>query len=202
MLNILLMESNYYQLSGLSLLIFNQLTEEQAGDVCFLLPSDERSRSIADIIFHDDMVTIHIINKRQLHRSKEAARKGTERITIHVPFLTKNETLNDISMKIGKILAIAKADYNLLANREEAYWKFGLKKYAQLSDTENDIMILIGRGYNSTDISRILNRSRKTISTHYRNASRKMGAANRAEFYRYASFIAKCGRDERNTLCL
>jgi DNA-binding CsgD family transcriptional regulator len=105
-------------------------------------------------------------------------------------------------MKIGKILAIAKADYNLLANREEAYWKFGLKKYAQLSDTENDIMILIGRGYNSTDISRILNRSRKTISTHYRNASRKMGAANRAEFYRYASFIAKCGRDERNTLCL
>ncbi|MTD38223.1 LuxR family transcriptional regulator [Erwinia sp. CPCC 100877] len=202
MLNILLMDSNFYQTSGLSFLIFNQLTEERMSEVCFLLPSDEKNKDIADIIFRDDMVTIHIVNKRRIRSSPESGKKSPERITVHVPFLTKNRTLNDISMKIGKILAIAKADYNLLVNKEEAYWNFGLKKYAQLSDTENDVMILIGRGYNSTDISRILNRSRKTISTHYRNASRKMGAANRAEFYRYASFIAKCGCDERNTLCL
>jgi len=196
------MDSNFYQISGLSFLIFNQIADDREGEVLFLLPSEEKNRDIADIIFRDDMVTIRIFNKRRIRSNHELGRKEVEGITIHVPFLTKNQTLNDISMKIRKILSIARADYNLLVNREEAYWNFGLKKYAQLSDTENDVMILIGRGYNSTDISRILNRSRKTISTHYRNASRKMGAANRAEFYRYASFIANCRRDERNTLCL
>lgn len=202
MLNILLMDSNFYQISGLSFLIFNQVADDREGEVLFLLPSEEQNSDIADIIFRDDMVTIRIFNKRRIRSNQDSGRKKVERITIHVPFLTKNQTLNDISMKISKILSIARADYNLLVNREETYWNFGLKKYAQLSDTENDVMILIGRGYNSTDISRILNRSRKTISTHYRNASRKMGAANRAEFYRYASFIANCRRDERNTLCL
>ncbi|MCT4715782.1 LuxR C-terminal-related transcriptional regulator [Enterobacteriaceae bacterium H18W14] len=202
MLNILLMDANYYQISGLSFLIFNQLTGDRPGEFCFLLPSEEKNRDIANVIFHNDMVTINLFNKRCIHSTNEAGRKATEKLTIHVPFLSRSQTLNDISMKISKILAIASADYHLLLNKEEAFWNFGLKKHAQLSVTENDVMILIGCGYNSTDISKILNRSRKTISTHYRNASRKMGAANRAEFYRYASFIAKCGCDERNTLCL
>ena len=202
MLNILLMDSNFYQTSGLSFLIFNQLADERKGEVLFLLPSEGKNHDIANIIFRDDMVTIRIFNKRRIRGSHTADLKGAEGTTIHVPFLTKNKTLDDISMRIGKILSIASADYNVLINRDDAYWNFGLKKYAQFSDTENDVMILIGRGYNSTDISRILNRSRKTISTHYRNASRKMGAANRAEFYRFASFIANCHRDERNTLCL
>ncbi|ARJ42267.1 helix-turn-helix transcriptional regulator [Pantoea alhagi] len=202
MLNILLMDSNFYLKSGLSALIFNQFTEAHKEEVLFLLPSEEKNRDIADIIFRDDMVTIRIFNQRSICASHESGREGDEGMTIHVPFITKNLTLDEISIKIGKIISIARADYNLLVNREETYWNFGLKKYAQLSDTENDVMILVGRGYDSTDISRILNRSRKTISTHYRNASRKMGAVNRAEFYRYASFIANCRRDERNTLCL
>ncbi|URQ60449.1 helix-turn-helix transcriptional regulator [Pantoea alhagi] len=202
MLNILLMDSNFYLISGLSALIFNQFTDVHKEEVLFLLPSQEKNHDIADIIFRDDMVTIRIFNQRSICASHGLGRKEDEGMTIHVPFITKNLTLDEISIKIGKILSIARADYNLLVNREETYWNFGLKKYAQLSDTENDVMILVGRGYDSTDISRILNRSRKTISTHYRNASRKMGAVNRAEFYRYASFIANCRRDERNTLCL
>ncbi|MGD8205149.1 helix-turn-helix transcriptional regulator [Pantoea sp. FN0305] len=202
MLNILLMDSNFYLMSGLSALIFNQCTDVHKEEVLFLLPSQEKNHDIADIIFRDDMVTIRIFNQRSICTSHGSGRRGDEGMTIHVPFITKNLTLDEISIKIGKILSIARADYNVLVNREEAYWNFGLKKYAQLSDTENDVMILVGRGYDSTDISRILNRSRKTISTHYRNASRKMGAVNRAEFYRYASFIANCRRDERNTLCL
>jgi len=196
------MESNYYQISGLSFLIFNQLTRESPADFCFLLPTEEKNRDIANIIFHSDMVTINLFNKRRIHSNNDPGRRAKEKLTVHVPFLLRSQTLNDISMKISKIVAIASADYHILLNKEEAFWNFGLKKYAQLSDTENDVMILIGRGYNSADISRILNRSQKTISTHYRNASRKMGVANRAEFYRYASFIAKCRRDERNTLCL
>lgn len=204
MLNILLMDSNFYQLSGLSILIYDQLIRDGEDGVCFLLPIEQQNLHAADIIFRDDMVTVRIINKRRIRpcAGSESVRKGPERITVHIPFLTKNHTIQDISMKIGKILAIARADYNLILNKDEAYWNLGLKKYSQLSDTENDVMILIGRGYNNSDISKILNRSRKTISTHYRNASRKMGAVNRAEFYRYASFIANCGQDERNTLCL
>ncbi|MTH46715.1 helix-turn-helix transcriptional regulator [Intestinirhabdus alba] len=201
MLNVLLIDSNHYWSLGLSLLIVNQLADN-SEPISFLLPENKDSRDIANIIFRDDLVTIHVDNKKSVCKYAETAQKEAQRITIHVPFLTKSQSLSDITIKIAKILAIAKADYNLLANKEESYWNFGLKKYAQLSDTENDVMILIGHGYNSTDISRILNRSRKTISTHYRNASRKMGAANRAEFYRYASFIAQCRRDERNTLCL
>ncbi|WPM84340.1 helix-turn-helix transcriptional regulator [Apirhabdus apintestini] len=199
MLKILLIDSNYYQMFGLSLLIYEQLSDEHL-DVCFLLPSAKEHTDEPNIVFRNDMVTINIFNKRRIRGSSDTPRK--EKITIHVPFLSRKHTLNEISTKIRKILAIACADYNVLINKESAYWYFGLKKYSQLSDSENDLMLLIGRGYNSTDISKILNRSRKTISTHYRNASRKMGAANRAEFYRYASFIANCGRDERNTLCL
>lgn len=202
MLNILLMDSNFYWMSGVSSLIVNQFTDERMGEIVFLLPTEPNNRDIADVIFRDDMVTIRIFNKRCIRGGYDTGREAAEGITIHVPFLTRNQTLEDIAMKIAKIMSIARADCRELFNREEAYWNFGLKKYAQLSDTENNVMILIGRGYNSADISKILNRSPKTISTHYRNACRKMGAANRAEFYRYASFIANCRRDERNTLCL
>ncbi|QJW57409.1 Transcriptional regulatory protein RcsB [Serratia plymuthica] len=202
MLNILLMDSNFYQVSGLSFLILKQLKDEGLNEACFLLPSLESNRDIANIIFRDDMVTINVFDKKYIPGKNETEQKDVDKITIHVPFWAKSQTLNDISRKISKILMIARADYNMIINKEESYWSFGLKKYAQLSDTENDVMILIGRGYNSTEISVILNRSKKTIGTHYRNASRKMGVANQAEFYRYASFIAKCQRDERNTFCL
>lgn len=202
MLNVLLIDSNYYHLSGLSFLIYNQIAGDDGESVCFLLPADGCSLQAADIIFRDDMVTIRVTNKRRIRGDSDLEKRNGERLTLHIPFITKNDSIQDVSIKIGKILAIAKADYNLILNKEEACWGFGLKQYAQLSDTERDIMILIGRGYNYSDISRILNRSQKTISTHYRNASRKMGTVNRADFYRYASFIANCGQDERNTLCL
>lgn len=203
MLNVLLMDYNFYQRKGLSTLIFDQLNESNAEEVCFLLPSDERNQNAADIIFRNDMVTIHVANKSSSRMIMENSGScNSEKITIHIPFLLKNQSLSEIASKIEKILAVASTDYNILRKMKVSCCKLGLKKYTQLSDTENDIMILIGRGYDSADISRILNRSKKTISTHYRNASRKIGVSNRAEFYRYASFIANCQREERNTLCL
>ncbi|KLG05275.1 LuxR family transcriptional regulator [Enterobacter cloacae subsp. cloacae] len=205
MLNILLMDSNYYHGLGLKSLILSKLTSERLQEARFALYTDEMSAKTANIIFYDDFVTINILNKKQVRCNGDPWRGDNsemKKITLHVPFLTKNQTLNDISMKIGKILTIANADYHVCLNKKDSYWSFGLKKYAQLSDAENDVMLLIGLGYNSYDISRMLNRSQKTISTHYRNASRKMGASNQAEFYRYASFVARCGCNERNTLCL
>jgi DNA-binding CsgD family transcriptional regulator len=183
----------------------SQLANARLNEARFALSTDEMSKEDANIIFYDDYVTINVLNKKKIRNSSDRWHKENrvpEKLTLHVPFLARNQTLNDVSMKIGKILAIATADYHVHLNKEDTYWSFGLKKYAQLSDAENDVMLLIGKGYNSGDISRMLNRSPKTISTHYRNASRKMGASNQAEFYRYASFVARCGCNERNTLCL
>ncbi|MEA5217564.1 helix-turn-helix domain-containing protein [Enterobacter cloacae] len=205
MLNILLMDFNYYRRLGVKSLILSQLPNERLNDARFTSSTDEMSKDDANIIFYDGFVTINVLNRKEIRSNSDRWLKDTrnpEKLTLHVPFLARNQTLNDISMKIGKILAIATADYHLNFNKKDVYWNFGLKKYAQLSDAETDVMLLIGRGYNSGDISRMLNRSRKTISTHYRNASRKMGASNQAEFYRYASFVARCGCNERNTLCL
>lgn len=204
MLNILMMDYNFYQRMGLSFLIFERLDDEHKEDIFFLLPTDERNEEIADIIFRNDMVTIHVDNKGSFRGVSDFdyVDEDQGKKTIHIPFLTKNQSINDVLFKLKKLLAIARADCYSLADKDDVYWTFGLKKYAQLSHTEKDVMILIGRGYNNADISKILKRSIKTISTHYRNASRKMGAANRAEFYRYASFIANCQREDRNTLCL
>ncbi|WP_244153192.1 helix-turn-helix transcriptional regulator [Kosakonia oryziphila] len=181
------------------------MKKEHIHETRFALSTDEMRTETANIIFYDDVVTVNVLNKKQISSNGDPWSRGyrkMEKITLHVPFLAKNQTITDISMKIGKILAIANADYHVHLNKKDAYWNFGLKKYAQLSDAENDVMLLIGLGYNSDDISRMLNRSRKTICTHYRNASRKMGASNQVEFYRYASFIARCECNERNTLCL
>ncbi len=201
MLKILMMDSDYYQALGLSYLILNQPISEPL-DICFLLPSDDKNIDVANVVFRRDMVTINIFNDKLNPENRTPGARRREKITLHVPFLSKGYTMSDISIRIKKILSIASVEYSALRTKEDAYCSLGLKKYAQLSETEYDVMLLIGRGYSSEDISKILNRSRKTISTHYRNASRKMGMANRAEFYRYASFVAKCGRDERNTFCL
>jgi len=202
MLNIAIMDADFYNLSGLSFLITEQISEEGLGNICFMIPSIKCGEKNSNVIFRDNTVTINFFKTKDALQRCKTTDEHSEKVTIHIPFLTKNHTLYDLSIKIRKILEIACADYNVLVNKEESIWNFGLKKYRQLSDAENDVMVLMGRGFNSNDISRMLSRSPKTINTHYRNASRKIGVANRAEFYRYASFIAECGCNERNTLCL
>lgn len=84
----------------------------------------------------------------------------------------------------------------------ENYKRTGLKQFMQLSSTESKVMLMIGQGYDTVNISRMLGRSEKTVNTHCRNAIRKMGMINRVEFYKYASFIAKTGNKRGSTLCL
>lgn len=202
MLNVLLMDHDFYQRKGLSILIYEQLAEKGYCPVCFLLPSQEENQNLANILFRKDMVTIHVFNKIQNNNRDDLIQEEPQKLTIHVPFKIRHQSLSDITIKISKILTIAKSDYLSLINKDEVCWRFGLKQYAQLSSTESDVMMLIGRGYDSTDISKMLKRSRKTISTHYRNASRKIGVSNRAEFYRFASLVASCQHGQRNTICL
>lgn len=123
-------------------------------------------------------------------------RKNTA--TWHIPLLSRNCPLDDIAIKIKKILCLAGgADRQpTLENLQKC------RSYTQLSETEYQVLVLIGQGLDRQRISRVLNRSQKTISTHYRNVSRKMGASNRAELYRYALFISRCGGGQGNTLFL
>jgi len=202
MLNILLIDSNYYQVSGLSFLITDNVNERDIAEFCFLLPSEKKSFDIANVILQDLIVTIQVFKKSNKKLLSRENNFDNEKIIVHVPFFTKNQSIKDISFKMEKILSIAITDYNILTQREEAIWKLGLKEYAQLSDNESNIMIMIGQGYNIDDISKRLKRSRKTIRTHYRNAKRKMGFTNIAEFCRFASFIANCSEEERNTICI
>lgn len=202
MLNILLVDYDFYHRKGLSTLIYNQLAKKGKERVCFLLPSQNDNQGVADIIFRNDMVTIYIEDKNKRCTTAETLEQSPGKITIHVPFTLRNQPLNVVSQKIKKIVEIASSDYRELANIEDVCWRLGLKQHTQLSDTENHVMVMIGHGYDSNHISKIMKRSKKTISTHYRNASRKIGMSNRAEFYRFASFIASCRREERNTICL
>lgn len=202
MLNVLLMDYDFYQRKGLSTLIYNQLAEKEKKCICFLLPSQHDNQNIADIIFRNDMVTIYVEDNKKRGVTTESRKDAPGRMVTHIPFTMRNQSLNIVSMKIKKIIEIADSDYSEIANREDVCWRFGLKQHSQLSDTENDVMVMIGHGYDSNHISKIMKRSKKTISTHYRNASRKIGMSNRAEFYRFASFIASCRREERNTICL
>ncbi|CAH6320573.1 helix-turn-helix domain-containing protein [Pantoea agglomerans] len=202
MLNILLVDYDFYHRKGLSTLIYNQLAKKGKERVCFLLPSQNDNQGVVDIIFRNDMVTIYIEDKNKRCTTAETLEQSPGKITIHVPFTLRNQPLNVVSQKIKKIVEIASSDYRELANKEDVCWRLGLKQHTQLSDTENHVMVMIGHGYDSNHISKIMKRSKKTISTHYRNASRKIGMSNRAEFYRFASFIASCRREERNTICL
>lgn len=200
MIKVLINEENHYKKLGLSLLISELLSENQ--DVIFLLPSDNEDTSAANIIFCSDWVTLNLYSSPGTRRLDTVWSEGAIRLTAHAPFLNKHDTLKDISAKIWKILKIINTTKDNLNIANLTEWPRGIKKHQQLSSAESEILILVGRGLSHDAISKIVNRSRKTVGTHYRNASRKLGLINRAEFYRYAAFIAQQIREERNTLCL
>ncbi|WP_409517597.1 hypothetical protein [Enterobacter cancerogenus] len=54
MLNILLMDSNYYRGLGVKSLILSQMPNERLNDARFALSTDEMSKDDANIIFYDD----------------------------------------------------------------------------------------------------------------------------------------------------
>ena len=80
--------------------------------------------------------------------------------------------------------------------------RIGLKNYIQLSMTESKVVQLTGKGHSTTDISKILDRSEKTILTHRRNAIRKLGMFNRLEFYKYASLMRNYSNKDAVFICL
>lgn len=158
----------------------------------------EEDSNMQNIIIRDSMISINL--KRKNRRWKNDFSTECQK-TIHIPFICRQNSLSDIMAKLQKILLIATMDYSSFISPEKQEM-IGLKKFKQLSLTGCKILLLIGKGYNVGYISRMLNRSEKTISNHCRNSIRKLGVLNRVEFYKYAHFIALCGNKERSTLCL
>lgn len=58
--------------------------------------------------------------------------------------------------------------------------------HSRLTDREYQILLLVAKGHGVTDISRQLNLSVKTVSTHKARIQEKMGLANTAELIHYA----------------
>ncbi len=193
-LEIFFLDPNIYEVIGIKAIIGQQYPGDPS-DIRFPPPGAPLLTNCARIIFRHEAITLKL---PVLPSSREQATAVCPVMTLHVPFLSRKCPVDDFALKIKKILSIA-------TTGREGPLADSLSKlsgYRQLSDTEYQVMILIGRGMTRQDISRALNRSEKTISAHYRNVSRKMGAANRAEFYRYAFFISRSGGDRRNTLFL
>lgn len=193
-LEISFLDSNIYEVLGLRSLLCQQYNGN-LEEILFLSGEDQPSKDRPSIIFREDVVTMNLpfISPRQ-----PVSGSVSSTLTWHIPFLSRKCSVDDLSIKIRKLLGLASTAAGL--SYTDNMLKF--RNYTQLSDTEYQVMILIGQGMNRQDISKVLNRSEKTISTHYRNISRKMGATNRAEFYRYAFFISRHGGERCNTLFL
>ena len=191
-LEIFFLDPNIYEVIGIKAIVCQQYPGDPA-DIRFPSQEENSLKNCARIIFRHEAITM---NLPVLSASQAQAPAHCPVMTLHVPFLSRKCPVDDFALKIKKILNIATTGVGIPLAESLAK----LSGYRQLSDTEYQVMILIGQGMTCQAISRALNRSEKTISAHYRNVSRKMGASNRAEFYRYAFFISRSGGDRRNTL--
>lgn len=193
-----LQSDNLYYTFGLSLLVNEVNSVLSKSPLYFLVGESSSDSNEKNIIFRDMMVSVHL--KKENRRWKSDNISPCKEI-YHIPFGCRQNSLSEIMGKLEKILLIAHMDYSSFI-RPENHKSIGLKDFRQLSLTECKVLLLIGKGYNIGHISRMLNRSEKTINTHYRNTIRKLGMLNRAEFYKYASFIAHGASKDCNTLCL
>lgn len=188
---------NLYYSKGLEFLIKESLSENTIK--YFLSVTDDITEAdVINITLRDSSISINLFEQT---KKVEDLNPNNKKSTIHIPFVCKNRKITDIKWIIEKAFFIASLDKHEFIN-DDFYRITGLKKHEQLSLTETKIMLLIGNGNNVNFISRQLRRSEKTITVHYRNASRKMKLNNKAEFYNYAKFIVSCQRNERKTVCL
>lgn len=199
MLQIVIDSNNAYFELGLQQLLsrINRRADSE-DDVSLRFSLLPRDTPMPDVIFRDFMVTIHIRHDIGSRTSKGQADISR---TLHIPFICRTHNINDIILRIRKILLIASIG-DEASTRTDIFKAAGLKRYLQLSATENNIMLLTGKGHDASDISRLLHRSERTIGVHCRNAIKKMGMENRLEFYKYATWLARFGNSDEITLCL
>lgn len=198
MLKIIVASDNIYYRKGVESLILS--AEKTLRNGLFEVCSETSSliTKEADIVFRDIMISVFFYKRETISGKGQAEYRQP---ALHIPFICRGDNIPQITGKIKKIMLIASNNAANFTSREN-YKITGLKEFMQLSSTESKVMLMVGQGYDTENISRMLGRSKKTVSTHCRNAIRKMGMLNRVEFYKYASFVAKSGNKKGNTLCL
>jgi len=192
-LEICFTESNIYQVMGIKSLLYQYYPGDKA-DIHFVSSTSFCLENSAGIIFGEDVITMSL---PVVSGHREMKGQPSTVMTWYIPFLSRNCPIDDIALKIKKLLNFVTtvgAPFRGPLSK--------LKSYTQLSEAEYRVLVLTGKGYHCHDIARMLNRSGKTVSAHYRSISRKMGAANRAEFYRFACYIAGLEDEPVNTLFL
>ncbi|WP_241622350.1 helix-turn-helix transcriptional regulator [Rosenbergiella australiborealis] len=189
-------EDAYFKLGILSLV--HQHWEGKTNQIC--IATDDMPYFDLCFDFHEEVVVIStsLLTRRCSSLIFSSQRWGD----IYIPFNCRRYRLIQIEKKLAKILEIAsckminEADLSFLITNGE------IKGYQQLSQSEFLIMTFIGQGLDCHCISKKINRSIKTIRTHYRSASRKLGFDNHADFFRFAKYISKNNQGVINTLCL
>lgn len=121
--------------------------------------------------------------------------------SIDIPFNCRGLSINEIQAKLEKILSLSNI---ILAddNNINIYESVGAKRYQQLSSMENQVLLYLGQGFCTQKIATKFGCSEKTVSTHCRNAMRKMGITKKSELYHYASWVSQHTDNKRITFCL
>ncbi|CNH99673.1 helix-turn-helix transcriptional regulator [Yersinia pekkanenii] len=192
-------QNTFYELGLLSLLkqVFDK---EGYEDYLFICLDETKAVHKANIIFKDFMVIVNIYQDNGVITNSTSS-SNKPMMTINIPFNSNKLDIYNIISKIKKILVIAHLSHCSIMNSDISR-RLGLNNYVQLSLTESKIVELTGQGYSTVDISKILERSEKTILTHRRNAIRKLGVLNRLDFYNYATNMSNYSNKETVFICI
>lgn len=186
----------YFKLGIISLVI----SQWENGNKKVKIVPDDATTFHLSFDFYEEVVVVHatdLIGVPHLAESKKGCWGN-----IYIPFNCRRATLAQIERKISKILAISSWKVPKTFDLAHLIAHNDFKRYQQLSPAEFMIMTLIGQGIDCHFISRTMNRSIKTVRTHYRSASRKLGFDNQADFFRFAKYVANNSQGTINTLCL
>ncbi|ABS48299.1 bacterial regulatory s, luxR family protein [Yersinia pseudotuberculosis IP 32953] len=200
MFSVAIKTRNAFYEFGLLSLLKKVLIKEDDMDYSIVPSHEKRASNNANVIFKDLMVIVNIYQENSFIQ-KNDSNNNKPMMTVNIPFNSSQLGLYDVISKIKKILNIARLNYNMMM-KSDLQRRIGLKNYIQLSMTESKVVQLTGKGHSTTDISKILDRSEKTILTHRRNAIRKLGMFNRLEFYKYASLMRNYSNKDAVFICL
>ncbi|CNG96724.1 putative luxR-family regulatory protein [Yersinia aldovae] len=187
--------NSFYEL-GLIYLLENCLKKE--SEVGVINTDENTAVKNVNVIFKDHMVFVNLF-KNDYTLSENT--NNNPIVTLNILFNSSKLDIHSIVYTIGKIFNVAKLKYDKMI-KTNVFKCLGLKNHSQLSSTEVKVVELTVEGNDIIEISRIMDRSEKTILTHRRNAIRKLGILNRLEFYNYISYIRDCSNKETIFICI
>ena len=186
----------YFKLGIISLVIDQWAAKNKKVHI---VPDDATTFHLS-FDFYEEVVVIHatyFMGVPHLSEFKEGCWGN-----LYLPFNCRRTTLAEIEAKIAKIVALSRWKVPKTFDLAHLIAQNDLKGYQQLSPAEFTVMTFIGQGIDCHLISKRMNRSIKTVRTHYRSACRKLGFDNQADFFRFAKYMSKNSQGTINALCL